>query len=150
MEKSPWLVRVGRGGGVCTPTSFHSTITYKVAVDTPAERADTLPLFHLYPYMYSVGITRTPFGVQWVSVWVWKKRAADSVISYWTFERICVLYMVGLKTPSIRCSAKDMCPLTNLYSVIFCSSKRTLTPCIYSVRVAIRMPIKKVMKCCLM
>jgi hypothetical protein len=30
------------------------TITYKVAVDTPAERADTLPLFHLYPYMYSV------------------------------------------------------------------------------------------------
>jgi hypothetical protein len=31
-----------------------STITYKVVVYDPAERADTLPLFLLYPYMYSV------------------------------------------------------------------------------------------------
>ncbi len=28
-------------------------ITYKVVVYAPAERADTLPLFHLYPIMYS-------------------------------------------------------------------------------------------------
>jgi hypothetical protein len=31
-----------------------STITYKVGCDAPAERADTLPLFHVYPYIYSV------------------------------------------------------------------------------------------------
>jgi hypothetical protein len=41
----------GEGGG-CTPTPFHSiTITYKVAVYSPAERADTLHVFHIYPYM---------------------------------------------------------------------------------------------------
>jgi hypothetical protein len=34
---------------------YSYTITYKVAVYAPAERADTLPLFHLYPYVpYSV------------------------------------------------------------------------------------------------
>ncbi len=39
-------------------TPFHSiTITYKVAVYAPAERADKLPVFHLYPYMYSVHLT---------------------------------------------------------------------------------------------
>jgi hypothetical protein len=46
MEKS---ALAGEGGG-CTPTPFHSvTITYKVAVYAPAERADKPPLFHLYP-----------------------------------------------------------------------------------------------------
>ncbi len=30
------------------------TITYKVAVYAPTERADALPVFHLYPYIYSV------------------------------------------------------------------------------------------------
>ncbi len=46
MEKSA-LVGEGRG---CTPTPFHPfTITYKVAGYAPAERADTLPVFHLYP-----------------------------------------------------------------------------------------------------
>jgi hypothetical protein len=46
----------GECGG-CTPTPFHyiySTITDKVVVYAPAERADTLSLFLLYPYMYSV------------------------------------------------------------------------------------------------
>ncbi len=52
MEK---LAQVGEGEG-CTPTPFHySTITYKVVVFAPAEWADTLTLFHLYQYMYSVG-----------------------------------------------------------------------------------------------
>ncbi len=43
----------------CTPTSCHyiSTIPYKVVVYSPAQRADTLPLFLLYHYMYSVGGT---------------------------------------------------------------------------------------------
>jgi hypothetical protein len=51
MEK---LAQPGKGGG-CTPTPFHSiTIIYKVAVYAPAERADTLPLFLLYPYICSV------------------------------------------------------------------------------------------------
>jgi hypothetical protein len=46
MEKSPLAGEVGG----CTPTTGqHITITYKVAVYTPAERADTFPLFHLYP-----------------------------------------------------------------------------------------------------
>ncbi len=46
MEKS---ALAGEGGG-CTPTPFRPiTITYKVAVYAPAERADALPVFHLYP-----------------------------------------------------------------------------------------------------
>ncbi len=52
MEKS-----AGEGGGVHgarTPAPFQPiTITYKVAVYAPAERVDTLPLFHLYP-IYTV------------------------------------------------------------------------------------------------
>jgi hypothetical protein len=51
MEK---LAQVGEGLG-CTPIPFTiSTITYKVVVCVPAERADTLPLFILHPFMYSV------------------------------------------------------------------------------------------------
>jgi hypothetical protein len=52
MEKS---AQAGEGGG-CTPTPFHYiTITYKVVMyASTTERADTLPLFLLYPYMYSV------------------------------------------------------------------------------------------------
>ncbi len=45
------LVRVGDAS---PPPFTISTITYKVLVYAPAERADTLPLFLLYPYMYSV------------------------------------------------------------------------------------------------
>ncbi len=46
MEKS---ALAGEGKG-CTPNPFQPiTITCKVAVYAPAERADTLPLFHLYP-----------------------------------------------------------------------------------------------------
>ncbi len=54
MEK---LAQAGKGGGLhACPSPFTiSTITYKVAVYAPAEMADTLPLFLLYPYMYSVG-----------------------------------------------------------------------------------------------
>jgi hypothetical protein len=55
MEKS---ALPGEGGGAqCTPTPLFtiSTITYKVVVCATAEKADTLPLFLLYPYMHSVG-----------------------------------------------------------------------------------------------
>jgi hypothetical protein len=39
----------GDGGG-CTPTPFQPiTIMYKIAVHAPAERADTIPLYTLYP-----------------------------------------------------------------------------------------------------
>jgi hypothetical protein len=51
MEKSAQLVRVG---GARPSPFILVTITYKVAVYAATERADTLPLFHLYPYMYSV------------------------------------------------------------------------------------------------
>jgi hypothetical protein len=49
--KLAWLVRVG---GERPPPFTTITITSKVAVDAPAEWADTLTLFHLYQYMYSV------------------------------------------------------------------------------------------------
>jgi hypothetical protein len=39
-------------GGVSTPSPFHTTITNKV-VYAPTEKADTFPLFLLYPNMYS-------------------------------------------------------------------------------------------------
>ncbi len=39
----------------CPPTLFHYIYhTYKVEEYAPAERADTLPPFLLYPYVYSV------------------------------------------------------------------------------------------------
>ncbi len=49
-EKS---VQLGEGGGF-TPTPLHY-IYHHVVVYAPAERADNLPLFLLYPYKYSVG-----------------------------------------------------------------------------------------------
>ncbi len=59
MEK---LAQIGEGG-VCTPTRFtKSTITYKDVVYAPAEGADTLPLFLLYPYMNSVLSVHVGFG----------------------------------------------------------------------------------------
>ncbi len=54
-----------------TPNPFFTifTITYKVAVYAPAERAEKLLLFRLHPYMYSVGaINFTHF---WMSVFVY-------------------------------------------------------------------------------
>ncbi len=57
MEKS--AKPVVRVGGARPPpftlSSIYHTITSKVVVYAPAERADALPLFLLYPYMYSVG-----------------------------------------------------------------------------------------------
>ncbi len=49
----------GEGGG-CTPTPFHYIYHHvqSCGVYAPAERADTLPLFLLYFFMYSV-ITHT-------------------------------------------------------------------------------------------
>ncbi len=44
------LAGEGRGVHRARPLPFTLfNITYKVAVYAPAERADTLPLFHLYP-----------------------------------------------------------------------------------------------------
>jgi hypothetical protein len=54
------LAQAGEGGGegVACPSPFMiSTIMYKVVVNAPAERADTLPIFLLYPYMNSVVMT---------------------------------------------------------------------------------------------
>ena len=44
-----------RVGGARPPPFITFTLTSKVAVYAPAEWADTLTLFHLYQYMYSVG-----------------------------------------------------------------------------------------------
>ncbi len=66
MEKlAPELVRVGVHAQ-CPPPFAISTLTYKVVVYALAERADTLPLFLLYPYMYSVNATANlggPIGI---------------------------------------------------------------------------------------
>jgi hypothetical protein len=51
MEK---LGQAGESGGARPSPFSTSTITYKVVVYAPAEMADALPLFLLYPYMYSV------------------------------------------------------------------------------------------------
>ncbi len=52
MEKS---ALAGEGEG-CTPIAFQTiTIMYKVAVYAPAKRADTLPVFHLYPICNLLG-----------------------------------------------------------------------------------------------
>ncbi len=48
------LPRLVRARGARPPVLNISTITYKVAVYAPIERADTPPLFLLYPNMYSV------------------------------------------------------------------------------------------------
>ncbi len=54
MEK---LSQPGEGGGCSPPPFTISNITYKVVVYAPAERADILPLFQLYPCMNSVFTT---------------------------------------------------------------------------------------------
>jgi hypothetical protein len=51
-EKLAQMVRVGVA---CPPPFTICNYTYKVAVDAPAVWEDTLTLFHLYQYMYSVG-----------------------------------------------------------------------------------------------
>ncbi len=43
-----------RVGGALPPPLITFTLTSKVAVYAPAKWADTLTLFHLYQYMYSV------------------------------------------------------------------------------------------------
>ncbi len=45
-----------------SPTTF--TIAYEVDVYYPAEWADTLTLFHLYQYMYSVCVTEVTHHYQ--------------------------------------------------------------------------------------
>ncbi len=48
------LALSGEGGGARPPPFTTITITSKVEVYAPAEWADTLTLFNLYQYMYSV------------------------------------------------------------------------------------------------
>jgi hypothetical protein len=45
-------------GGARPPPFNIFTITHKVEVYAPAERADTLLIFLLYPYMYSVDMDK--------------------------------------------------------------------------------------------
>jgi hypothetical protein len=59
MEKS---ALAGEGRGARPPPFTVVTIMYKIAVYAPAEMADTLPLFHLYSYMYSVVLSYPIFA----------------------------------------------------------------------------------------
>ena len=54
-------------GGARPPPLITFTLTSKVAVYAPPEWADTLTLFHLYQYVYSVGVTMQDCsnGVAW-------------------------------------------------------------------------------------
>ncbi len=71
MEKSA-LAGHGVGGARPRPPSFTLfTITYKVAVYAPTERADILPLFHLYPNMYSVDLMEKK---SWLKRWRTRQR----------------------------------------------------------------------------
>jgi hypothetical protein len=58
--------QLGAGGGARTPPFTLTTITSTIVVYAPAERADTIPLFLLYPYMYSVVPTDTLL-IAWIS-----------------------------------------------------------------------------------
>ncbi len=53
------LDQTGECGGARPPPFTIVTITYKVPVYAPAEWADSLTLFYLYQYMYSVDQTKT-------------------------------------------------------------------------------------------
>ncbi len=57
--------------GCARPPPFTlCTITYKVALYDPAERADTLPLFNLYPYVLLLVLaSRVMFGSALLSPW---------------------------------------------------------------------------------
>jgi hypothetical protein len=73
------LAQPGEGGGARTPPFTKSTVMYKVVVYAQAERTDTLPLFLLYLYIYSV-ILITEKGythIQWVGVQIKKEREID-------------------------------------------------------------------------
>ncbi len=48
------LAQAGEGGGARPPPFTLFTIMFEVAKYAEAGRADKLPLYHLYSYMYSV------------------------------------------------------------------------------------------------
>jgi len=54
----------------CTVSTFaYKVLVYKVLVYVPAERADTVTLFLLYPYPYSV--VQSPSCILCLSVFIW-------------------------------------------------------------------------------
>ncbi len=53
----------GKGGGFHAHPLLAYYFTYKVKVYVPAEWADTITLFHLYQYMYSVVTSPNGFYV---------------------------------------------------------------------------------------
>ncbi len=54
MEK---LAQADEVGGARPPPFTLFTFKYKVAVNAPAERADTLSLIHLFPYVLFLSIS---------------------------------------------------------------------------------------------
>ncbi len=65
MEKSAQTGEIG----MCTPTPFHCIYHHiqNCGLQAPTQRADTLPVFLLYPYMYFVilPVHRTPLEWSW-------------------------------------------------------------------------------------
>ncbi len=76
-KNQPWLVRMG---DACPSPCTISTISYKVVVYAPAESADTLPIFLLYPYMYSV--FRTSY---WIILKLRRIGTCSLQYNYWLF-----------------------------------------------------------------
>jgi hypothetical protein len=54
------IAQAGEGGVARPPPFTIFTVTYKVAVYDPTKRADTLPVFHLYPYVLCASIQHGP------------------------------------------------------------------------------------------
>ncbi len=75
------LVQAGEGGGGCTPAPFHYIHVQSCSVwYAPAEWADTLALFQLYQYMYSVGMS--------TSLWEFLLQKQTCIVILWKFLKI--------------------------------------------------------------
>jgi hypothetical protein len=103
-KNQPWLVRIG---GARPPpfTLFHSN---KVAVSAPAERADTLTQFLLYPYMYSVVSTAAlplplvpSLSLAWKMRGILRMGGGGGVLIYILFLRIRALHTNCRRLPHV-------------------------------------------------
>ncbi len=84
-----------RVGGARPPPLITFTLTSKVAVYAPAEWADTLTLFHLYQYVYSVLVlankatndahTRSGISVSFISM----EELPHDCVKAWNGKKIC-------------------------------------------------------------
>jgi hypothetical protein len=95
MVKSAQLVGVGGAG--LSPFTL-SNITSKFVVYVPAERADALSLFLLYPCMYSVAGAASKVGLSTI---------------------YCTLYSTGCTSWMVGCESRQVGGWLNVYYVLY-------------------------------